>query len=176
MLIGTGIQRLILVWRREADSLKGSFIPNMKRKNTRSQKLAYKEKIVMNLKPDMKHMSFGMHYDEWKEACEPPNEWWLCTQQCNGKGFEPWKLCKCSWHSFSLVILCWSSSFFFFENTDWLPLSRRSDDSRNLILPFVWFNRLGIFYDGSRTIWHLINQLKYNSRVRPWCNPTLQGH
>ena len=27
--------------------------------------------------------------------------------------------------------------FFFFENTDWLPLSRRSDDSRNLILPFV---------------------------------------
>ena len=33
------------------------------------QKLAYRDK-TKHLKLDMKHMSFEMHYDEWKEACE----------------------------------------------------------------------------------------------------------
>ena len=67
--------------------------PKLKRKNTGSQKSTYREKTMMHLKPNIKHMHFGMHYDEWKEAC---------------KRFWVMKTAQCSWHSF---ILCWT--FFF---------------------------------------------------------------
>ena len=114
--------------------------PKLKRKNNGSQKPEYREKTMRHLKPNMKHMCFEMHYDEWKKTCELHSECRLCTQQCNAKGFDSWKLCNT--HDILSLLLYFAGLLFFFyfilKSTDWLSLPKRCDDSCNLILSFFY--------------------------------------
>ena len=98
--------------------------------------------------------------------CMQPSSW----NASNAKGFESWKLCNA--HDFFFLFLWfWFFFIFFFfvENTNWLSLSERRDNSWDFILSFcislrglpqsvcfVWFSHLTILE------WRQWNRLKFN--------------
>jgi len=97
-------------------------------------------------------------------------------------GFEPWKLCNA--HKILFYFFIWFSLpfFSFVENIDWLSLSRRCDNSCNLILSFLFFfckSPWGLLQsvcfvwslenlsDANGAVWHSINR-NIDPRVFPF--------
>jgi len=113
--------------------------------------------------------------------CMQPSSWNAVNVgfvSSNAKGFEPWKL----WNAHAILpysgdlncFLFSSSLFFVWKNTNWLSLSKRCDNSYNLILSsanlfgdslrvYVLFDLVTwqFWSDVNGVVWHLINQPKY---------------
>jgi len=102
--------------------------------------------------------------------CMQPSSW----NASNAKGFESWNLCNAHeilsyFCDFDLIFLLFF--FIFVENTDWLSLFERCDNSWDLILSFanLFGDSLKVYVlfdlatwqfwsDSNGAVWYLINQ------------------